>query len=224
MNYKLTLLVVLALGACRPKPQAPTTPTGKDTVNTHKVTDTVKSHIDKLGAGLYDRAAYIDLRDNQVACLKDIPEATRRDLRTLLDRAYEHAIVRDISQTQAHCTGNSHARLTIMFKELDSLIAAVKPDPYDSLDVVRHRAEAHAQALAVARRLRGKQRVRSYADPYDQTFETARRAEMKTYKGVTCAYVQGEFSRAPQYFKQRRQKYDQDRQRLWKAEQRRRTR
>lgn len=135
----------------------------------------VESNIAEMAKNPWDKAAYIEIRDNQITVLKKNSEQI--SAKALLDTEYGNLMARDAKGIlEAGCREKNCHNL------LNQLLAELKGYPNATgLEEVKELKAVHDKAGSFASSAVGRQPVADFKTPYDKSHETKKMAEAQKW-------------------------------------------
>jgi len=162
----------------------------------------ISKNIDKLGESRWNKNSYLEIRDKQIEILNSTQNA-KRALRNKLDRVYSEVLVKEGNLLMDNNCGSNHKTLTQVMEELKNF-----PDAPNSAEL-NARYSVHQEVLSFVNTINSKQRVRSYKDNYDYSFESKIKNKVATYlkKDIKCAFLKNKLNNTSSAFKTRRSNF-----------------
>ena len=168
--------------------------------------DLVVEHIDSMGANPWDKAAYLNIKENQIDKLKY--ETERVSASQHLKATYGKLLVRDAKSTlEGGCEkAYAHTNLSKLFTELKGF--ADTPG-YPDVAALK---KTHDEAAAFANGGVGSQHIGSYRDSYDTSYESAHISRAKEWlnnSSVKCKHTRAKLESLTQSsaYEGRRRRY-----------------
>ena len=146
----------------------------------------VETAIEEMGDEFWDKRQYREIRDNQIPELRK--QSERDAAGAYLDATYGRVLVRDAGKVlSSGCDmDGAHGLLSGMMSELQRF-----SDVPGQVDVEARYAR-HSEAQRFINTAVGTQRVYSYRDNYDKSYEAGKIAEAKRYlsdDGIRCKSI-----------------------------------
>ena len=151
----------------------------------------VETAIEEMGNEFWNKKQYLEIRDSQIPELRK--QSERDAAGAYLDATYGKVLVRDAGKIlSSGCNErNAHSLLSGMMSELRPFSDVPGQDEVEAL------YSRHSEAQQFVNSAVGSQRVYSYRDNYDKSYETSKIAEAKQYLSddrIRCESIRSSLS------------------------------
>lgn len=167
-----------------------------------KSKELIDNNINDLGQERWNKQKYIEIRDNQIATFKGTQNA-KTALRGKLDNVYGKVLVKEGNLLMSNNCGSNHKTLSLVMTELKKFPKA------ENREDLEKRYNEHQEMLSFINSMYAKQKVNSYNDQYNKSFETDIKNKAANYlkREITCATIKKGLNNTDAAFSTRRKDF-----------------
>ena len=167
-----------------------------------KSKELIDKNINDLGLERWNKQKYIEIRDNQIATFKGTQNA-KTALRGKLDNVYGKVLVKEGNLLMSNKCGSNHKTLSLVIAELKNF-----PNAEDREDLEK-RYKEHQEMLSFINSMYAKQKVNSFNDQYNKSFETDIKNKAANYlkREISCVTIKNGLNNTAAAFNARRKDF-----------------
>ena len=167
-----------------------------------KSKELIDKNINDLGQERWNKQKYIEIRDNQIATFKGTQNA-KTALRDKLDYVYGKVLVKEGNFLMSNNCGSNHKALSQVMTELKNFPKA------ENREDLEKRYNEHQEMLSFINSMYAKQKVNSYNDQYNKSFETDIKNKAGNYlkREISCVTIKNGLNNTDAAFSARRKDF-----------------
>ena len=167
-----------------------------------KSKELIDGNIEKLGQERWNKQNYLEILNNQIATFKGTQNA-KTALRSKLENVYGKVLVKEGNLLMSDNCSSNHKTLSLVIAELKNFPKA------ENREELEKRYIEHQEMLGFINSMYAKQKVTSYTDQYDRSFETTIKNKAANYlkREITCVTIRNGLNNTDAAFNARRKDF-----------------